>query len=72
MKRSVVVQCIEDEPELPGPMPDSIWHLLQNRNQAEEVLRGIARVTKAGILSRLPQEDAEETNNGVRSTKFVV
>ena len=49
-----VLKAIDDEPELPGFMPNEIWDSIKDdRNAAEQVMRIIIQETKKGIKKRL-------------------
>lgn len=50
--------AIQDEPELPGPMPDEVWYLLRgaDRETTAEFLRALVRDTKKGIATRLMEK----------------
>lgn len=51
-----VVKAINDEPELPGEMPDEIYQAVKNDKDAlTELVRITVRETKKGILERLGQ-----------------
>lgn len=53
------LQAIEDEPELPGDMPDAMWHEILrmvgelDREGLIEAFRITVRQTKSGIKERL-------------------
>lgn len=57
--RADVLKAIEDEPELPGDMPDEMWDALRqmayrdDREGMMEALRIAVRQTKEGIRERL-------------------
>jgi hypothetical protein len=58
-----VLKAVEDEPELPGIMPDEMFNVLStttDRNVIEETLRIAVRLTKHGIRERI----IERTNDG--------
>ena len=48
----MIEKIINDEPELPGIMPDEIWLAAQDKQSLSEVLRLAVRETKNGILNR--------------------
>lgn len=48
-----IEKIINDEPELPGTMPDEIWLATQDKDSLTELLRITVRKTKEGILNRL-------------------
>ena len=48
----MIEKIINDEPELPGIMPDEIWLAAQDKQSLSEVLRLTVRETKNGILNR--------------------
>ena len=59
---SAVYKAIDDEPELPGEMPDEVWEALRSdRAMMETVLRGIVQTTKHGIRNRI--ERVAHANN---------
>jgi catalase len=49
------LQAIEDEPELPGDMPDAMWESLRKADREEMVtaFRVTVQKTKEGIRERL-------------------
>lgn len=48
------IKAVEDEPELPGQMPDEMWAMINgDRDAIEELLRITVRQTKSGIIERL-------------------
>ena len=53
------LKAVEDEPELPGPMPDLLWELWQaakdDKEAVENFLRILVRVNKKGITERIKQ-----------------
>ncbi len=54
IRREDVERAINDEPELPGKMPDEMFEAISgDRDATEEALRICVRQTKAGILKRL-------------------
>ena len=53
-ERERLVRAVEDEPELPGIMPDSIWDVARvSRFDMAEVMRAAVRSTKKNILARV-------------------
>ena len=51
---SAALKAIDDEPELPGEMPDEVWEALRSdRATMETVLRGIVQTTKQNIRDRI-------------------
>lgn len=55
------LQAIEDEPEVPGPMPDEMWEAIRNdRDACENAIRIAVRLTKEGIRDRLLSEPQSE------------
>ena len=51
---SAVYKAIDDEPELPGEMPDEVWEALRSdRAMMEIVLRGVVQTTKQNIKGRI-------------------
>lgn len=54
---SKVIKAIDDEPELPGEMPNEIWSAINtfkdNKYAVEELLRTIVRDTKREIIKRI-------------------
>ena len=44
------IKRVQEEEEMGGPMPDSIWNNCITREGAEETLRATVRVTKEGII----------------------
>lgn len=54
LDRTMVLEAIDAEPELPGDMPDEMWDLIRSdRDAATEALRIVVRETKNGIKRRL-------------------
>ena len=50
----VVREAVEQEPELPGSMPDEMWEIIKNdRHDCEESHRMAVRETKQNILTRI-------------------
>lgn len=53
-ERSRCIMMVDDEPELPGDIPDKIWDIIKNdRKATEEALRAAVRLTKDGIKKRI-------------------
>ena len=51
---SAGLKAVDDEPELPGEMPDEVWEALRSdRATMETVLRGIVQTTKQNIRDRI-------------------
>lgn len=51
---SAVYKAIDDEPELPGEMPDEVWESLRSdRAMLETVLRGVVQTAKQNIRDRI-------------------
>ena len=51
---SAALKAIDDEPELPGEMPDDVWESLRSdRAMMETVLRGVVQTTKQNIKGRI-------------------
>ena len=48
-----LLRCVDDEPELPGDIPEEMLDAVQNRVTAAETLRIVVRLTKRGIRERL-------------------
>ena len=49
-----VLLAIEDEPELPGEMPEKMWEeCRKDKATLEEAMRVVVRLTKSGISERL-------------------
>lgn len=46
------IKAVEDEPELPGDMPDKMWEKFKDRDYTTEALRVTVKFTKEGILER--------------------
>lgn len=54
IERERCLKAVEDEPELPGDMPDEMWVAIAgDRDAMAEAMRIVARQTKAGILDRI-------------------
>jgi hypothetical protein len=48
------IQAVNDEPEFPDEMPDDMWAVISHdRDAASEFFRAAVRVTKAGIINRI-------------------
>ena len=49
-----VINLVEVEPEVPGPIPDNIWNLIKDdRKKAENLFRTLVRTTKTNIVKRI-------------------
>ena len=49
-----VIELIDVEPEVPGPMPDEIWNLIKvDKKRAENFFRSVVCRTKASITKRI-------------------
>ena len=49
-----VIELIDVEPEVPGPMPDEIWNLIKvDKKRAENFFRSVVSRTKANITKRI-------------------
>ena len=61
MELDKILQCIQDEPELPGEMPEKIQQILQAALLKQDLdlllscLRFTVRLTKEGITDRVKQ-----------------
>lgn len=74
------LKAVDDEPELPGKMPDEIWNRIKNnREEMEKLCRICCSETKDGIRKRildkrswwkrlLSLENTEATNFGANKT----
>lgn len=52
-----LTKAINDEPDLPGGMPDEMWQVIHNdRDAMQELLRITVRLTKDGIKRRAALE----------------
>lgn len=49
----MVLSAVDNEPELPGPMPDDIWNRMRTKEEATEILRMAVRATKRNIRERI-------------------
>ncbi len=61
-----LLKAIQDEPELPGDMPEGVWVSLQgfSYSQMQAFLRGSVRKIKENILARAAlAETKEDANN---------
>lgn len=56
---ALVAKTIDDEPELPGDMPDELWQsfkmltMLDDKESMTELLRGLIKLTKKSIKEEL-------------------
>ena len=52
------ISAVEGEPELPGPMPDSLFSLYQNgdKGTVEDLLRSLVKLTKVNIIKTIRGE----------------
>ena len=51
---SAALKAVDDEPELPGEMPDDVWESLRSdRAMMETVLRGVVQTAKQNIRDRI-------------------
>lgn len=51
---NAAIKAVNDEPELPGEMPDEMWNAIRNdRDAVAEALRIAVRQTKSGIIKRM-------------------
>jgi hypothetical protein len=63
-----VINAIEEEPELPGQMPDEMWDTIQHfcrtgdRDGMEELLTATVRTTKEGIKERVRKRHSEQSD----------
>ena len=49
-----VLQLIEAEQEVPGPMPPEIWELIRSdKRKAENFFRVLVKKTKLNIITRI-------------------
>ena len=54
IKKDAAIRAVNDEPELPGEMPDEMWNAIRNdRDAVAEALRIAVRQTKSGIIKRM-------------------
>lgn len=57
IERERCLQAVDDEPELPGDMPDEMWEaIVGDRDATAEAMRVVVRQTKAGIRERIIAE----------------
>lgn len=49
----MVLSAVDNEPELPGPMPDDVWVRMRTKEEAAEILRSAIRTTKQNIRERI-------------------
>lgn len=57
IERERCLQAVDDEPELPGDMPDDMWEtIVGDRDATAEAMRVVVRQTKAGIRERIIAE----------------
>lgn len=58
-------RAIDDEPEVPGPMPDEMWEAIRNdRDAMERAIRIGVQLTKQGIRDRLADSILAELPEG--------
>ena len=56
-----MLKWVNDEPELPGEMPDEIYqNVKKNKGAMAELLKITVRKTKEGILNRIIQHTKTE------------
>lgn len=60
-----IKKIINDEPELPGNLPEEIYIVAQDRDSLTELLRITVRETKKGILNRY-RSRLREMKEGVK------
>jgi hypothetical protein len=54
IERERCLQAVEDEPELPGKMPDEVWERIRDdRDAVEDAIRNAVKFTKIGIWERI-------------------
>ena len=54
LELNAAIKAVNDEPELPGDMPDEMWNAIRNdRDAVAEALRITVRQTKSGIIKRM-------------------
>jgi hypothetical protein len=54
LERARCLQAVEDEPDLPGKMPDAVWDRIRGDRDAIEVaIRLVVKLTKLGIWERI-------------------
>lgn len=52
--KEILKQIVEEEPELPGNMPDKVWDILNgDRDATEQSLKLAVKQTKQNILKRI-------------------
>lgn len=55
------IKAIQDEPEMPGGMPDDMWRAIQNdRDACNVAIQTTIKLTKDGILERFTQPPAKK------------
>lgn len=53
-ERSRCLIAVDDEPEVPGAMPDEMWNVLsKDRAAMENAIRAAVQRTKSGIRERI-------------------
>lgn len=53
-ERDRCLKAVDDEPEVPGTMPDEMWNAIRDdRNAVENAIRIAVHQTKAGIRERI-------------------
>ncbi len=71
LSKERVIKAIDDEPELPGDMPDIIYESVKNDKDAlTELLRITVRETKDGIKKRIASELTESEGKEELSGKY--
>lgn len=57
INRKDAIQCVVDEPELPGEMPEGMWQILQkaDKEMMSEAFRIMLQVSKEAIIKRLEE-----------------
>jgi hypothetical protein len=54
LERERCLQAVEDEPDMPGKMPDAVWDRIRGDRDAIEVaIRSVVKLTKLGIWERI-------------------
>jgi len=54
LELATILKAVDDEPELPGNMPDEMWNAISgDRDAMTEALRVVVRKTKEGIKKRI-------------------
>ena len=54
LELNAAIKAVNDEPELPGEMPDEMWDAIRNdRDAATHAMREVVRLTKSGIIERM-------------------